>query len=371
MKKYFLCLFLLYSTITFCQETHYLEGTLGKSKIFMRIQIFKNNHETNVNAIYFYQNSLKDITLDGKLDNSNFTFYFKPGDAISEKFYLKKSSNNNFDGYWYDAKDKKLPVHLAPVNFANYKSNLKLQFKDDKLNYVKFKFLEFKKTKITTYNNKEFIWYSEKHCDSDFFRLGSNFSDKNKNLVNPVLDEIHIQKTLIQLGCSSRFEYSKGKGIETTATINFLDNNLLGFETFDSWDCGGAHPDFGSNGFLVDLNNGKQYEIDDILAFDKSVTSGDSEHNFEAFSKYRSSYFAPKLLALLTAEHHFTKPSDSDSCDYTNTEYWDFVSWSYTEKGITFTPYFPRVDRPCEEPFLVSFENLKKYKNPKFPYEFK
>jgi len=370
MKKLFFLVFLFYSLLSFCQETYYLEGTLGKSKIFMRIQVYKSDKETNLNAIYFYQNSLKDIPLDGKLDNKNFTFYFKPGDKISEKFYLKKSSNNNFDGFWYDAKAKQLSVHLAPVNFANYKSNLKLQFEDDKLDFVKSKFLEFKKIKTTTYNNKEFVWYSEKHCDSEFFRLGSNFSDKNKNVVNPVLDEIHIQKTLIQLGCSSSFEYNQGKGVESTATITFLNNNLLGFETSDSWDCGGAHPDFGSSGFLIDLNNGKEYEIDDILAFDKSVT-GDQKNNFTAFSKYRTDYFAPKLLELITSIEHFEKPATDDDCDYTNVEFWNFVSWSYTEKGITFTPYFPRYNRACEEPFLVPFEKLTKYKNPKFPYVLK
>ena len=134
------------------------------------------------------------------------------------------------------------------------------------------------------------------------------------------------------------------------------------------WDCGGAHPDFGSSGYLIDLNNGKQYGIDDILAFDKSVT-GDKENNFDAFSKYRSTYFAPKLLAVLNSQEHFEKPkNDDDHCDYTNEEYWDFPSWNYTEKGIEFTPIFYRAARSCEESFLVPFEKLKKYKNPKFPY---
>lgn len=371
MKKLFLFVSLFHSVLSFCQDqTYYLEGTLGKSKIYMSISVYKSDKETNVNATYFYQNSLKDIKLEAKLKDGNYTFYFKPGDVVSEKFYLKKSTSNNFDGFWYDAKEKQQPVHLAPINFANYKSNLKLQFEEDKLNFVKFKFLEFKKIKTTTYNNKEFVWYSEKHCDSDFFRLGNNFPEKNKATINPILEEIHAQRTLTQLGCSSSFAYSDGKGIESTATINFLNTNLIGFETFDSWYCGGAHPDFGSSGFLIDLNNGRQYEIDDIIAFDKSVTT-EKKDNFSAFSKYRNDYFAPKLLELVTSIEHFTKPESDDDCDYTNLEYWDFVSWSYTEKGITFTPYFARVSRACEEPFLVPFEKLQKYKNPKFPYDLK
>ncbi|WP_294957518.1 hypothetical protein [uncultured Flavobacterium sp.] len=369
MKKHLLCLFLFYSAISFCQnKIYYLEGTLGKSTIFMTVQVYNSDQEASLNVVYFYKNSLKDIKLEAKLKDNNYTFYFKPGDVITEKFYLKKSGNN-FDGFWYDAKDKQLAVHLEPVNFDNYKSNIKIRFDDERLNLVKYKFLEFKKQKTTLYNNKEFVWYSEKHCDSDFFRLGNNFSEKNKALINPILEEIHIQNTLSQLNCSSNFEYSNGQGIESTTTINFLNANLLGFETFNSWFCGGAHPDFGGSGYLIDLNNGKQYEIDDILAFDKSVT-GDSENNFDAFSKYRNDYFAPKLLEVITSIENFKKPDNDDDCDYTNEEYWDFPSWSYTEKGLEFTPTFYRAARNCEESFLVPFEKLKKYKNPKFPYEF-
>ncbi|MFC0779775.1 hypothetical protein [Flavobacterium sp. HJSW_4] len=372
MKKRLLYLFIFYSTISFCQEKiYYLEGTLGKSTIFMTVQVYKSDRETSLNAVYFYKNSLKDIKLEGKLkDSNNFTFYFKPGDIVSEKFYLKKSGNT-FDGFWYDAKNKQLAVTLKPVNFDNYKSNIKIRFDDERLNLVKYKFLEFKKQKTTLYNNKEFVWYSEKHCDSDFFRLGTNFSEKNKTLINPILEQIHIENTLSQLGCSSSFEYSNGQGIESNTTINYLNVNLLGFQTSDYWYCGGAHPDFGSSGYLIDLNNGKKYGIDDILAFDKSVT-GDSENNFDAYSKYRSDYFAPKLLAVINSQQHFEKPKNEDDyCDYTNEEYWDFPSWNYTEKGIEFTPIFYRAARSCEESFLVPFEKLKNYKNPKFPYEFK
>ncbi|MEG1230100.1 MAG: hypothetical protein RSD71_15520 [Flavobacterium sp.] len=369
MKKIVFILCLLYSTIIFCQDTYYLEGSIAKSKIFMKIEVYKDGKETSLNAVYFYQNSLKDIPLEAVLKNDTYTFFFKPNNVITEKFYLKKSTNNRFEGSWYNTAGKQFPVQLQPIDFSNYKFKLDRYYADEKLNLVKCKFLEFKKQKTTIYNNKEFIWYSEKHCDSDFFRLGSNFSEKNKAVINPILENIHIQTTLAQLNCSSSFEYSEGKGIEGRTTINFLNTNLLGFEMFSSYYCGGAHPDFGGSGYLIDLNNGKDYEIDDIIAFDKSVTT-EEQSNFDNYSKYRSTYFAPKLLAVLNSEFHFEKPKndDDDPCDYTNEEYWDFPSWSYTEKGIEFTPIFYRAARSCEESFLIPFEKLKKYKNPKFPY---
>jgi hypothetical protein len=365
MKKVVVFFFVFHSIIAICQDrTYYLEGTLAKSKIYMKIEIF--NSDENVNATYFYQNSLKDIKLDGKMNKNSFTFFFKPNDAILEKFYLNKSANK-FEGSWYNASGKQLPVQLQIIDFSNYKVNLDPYYADEKLNLVKCKFLEFKKQKTTFYKNKEFIWYSEKHCDSDFFRLGNNFSEKDKTLINPVLESIQIENTLAQLNCASGFEYSEGKGVEQNTTISFLNENLLGFQISRFWDCGGAHPDFGNSGYLIDLNNGKNYEIDDIIAFDKSVTT-EEQSNFSSFSKYRTTYFAPNLLAVISSIEHFVKPENDDTCDYTDTENWDFVSWNFTEKGIEFIPFFARVNRSCEEPFLVPFEKFRKYKNPKFPY---
>ncbi|TDO78002.1 hypothetical protein EV143_103243 [Flavobacterium chryseum] len=368
MKKVLVFFFVFHSIIAICQDRiYYLEGTLGKSKIYMKIEVYKDNQETSLTATYFYQNSLKDIQLKGA-KNDSYTFYFKPNDVITEKFYLKKDTKDQFQGLWYNSAGKQFPVQLQPIDFSNYKSNLDGRYADDKLNLVKCKFLEFKKQKTTSYKNKEFVWYSEKHCESDFFRLGNNFSDKNKAVINPILEKIHIENTLDQLNCTSSFEYSEGKGIEGNSTINFLNQNLLGFQISNAWDCGGAHPDFGSSSYLIDLNNGKNYEIDDILAFDKSVTT-EKGSDFSSFSKYRSTFFAPKLLAVLNSVEYFVKPKDeSDPCDYTNEEYWDFPSWNFTEQGIEFTPIFARVERSCEEPFLAPFEKLKKYKNPKFPY---
>lgn len=323
-------------------------------------------------AIYFYQNSLKDIPLEGSFKNKEFTFIVKHNDIILEKFILKKVSNINFEGTWSDAKGKSFPVKLSPIDFTNYQSDLSENYIDEKLNFVKSKFLEFKKQKTTVYKNKQIVWYTEKHCNVLFFRLGETFSEKSKKAVNPVLEKIHIENTLDQLNCSSDYNYNSGGGIGYDTELTFLNNNLLGFKIAFNFYCGGAYPDNGTTGYLIDLNTGKNYEIDNIIAFDKSVTT-EKESNFDTWVKYRKKYFAPKLYAIINSEQHFVKPKDTDedSCDMTNLGiWWGDETWIYTEKGIEFTPSFPHAMRACEETFLVSFEELRKYKNPKFPYQF-
>lgn len=361
--------FLFISCVAFSQnKTFYLEGNIGKAKIFLTIE----ENDSDVIASYFYQNSLKDILFEGTRKNTFYTFAFKDSSdkKIFEKFELTRLTNGSFKGSWINSKNKKTPITLKPIIFSNYlnSTNLDLQNKMDK---VKLNFLQFKQDSISIYKGKKFLWYSEKHCQSSFFRLGDNFSSKEINTVNPILDKIHLQNTLSQLNCSSRFEYSNGDGIEYTTSISFLNSNLLGFKVFSSWFCGGAHPDFGGDGYLIDLNNGKDYEIDEIIAFDKSVTT-EKKGGFDAYLQYRSDFFAPKLFELINESEKFKKPKNEDEgCDYTEIEIWDFVSWNYTEKGIEFTPHFPRVIRSCEESFLIPFSKLEKFKAPDFKYPFK
>ncbi|WP_232727113.1 hypothetical protein [Flavobacterium sp. 1] len=338
----------------------------------MSINVFGSAaEEPNTNAIYFYQNSLKDINLEGTKKNNVFTLVFKHQDTIHEKFVITKVDNTNFEGTWSNAQGKSFPVKLSPIDFSNYKSTLpKDYYEDEELNLIKLKFLEFKKQKVTIYKNKEIIWYTEKHCDAPFFRLGDTFSEKSKNSVNPVLEKTHIKNTIRQLNCSSDWYYNTGGNISFDTDFTFLNNNLLGFKISSDWYCGGAYPDNGTKGYLIDLNTGKNYEIDNIIAFDKSVTT-EKESNFDSWVKYRQKYFAPKLYAIINNEQHFIKPKDTDedSCDMTNLDiWWGDETWIYTEKGIEFTPSFPHVSRACTESFLVTFEKLKRYKNPKFRY---
>jgi hypothetical protein len=201
--------------------------------------------------------------------------------------------------------------------------------------------------------------------------LGDGFPEEVKNIINPVLNKFQCDNVLNQLGCSSGFEYSKGKNIEYKIDINFINDNLLGFNTFSSWYCGGTHPDFGGQGTLLDLKSGEEYTIDDILAFDKSVTVENSS-NFTKFSSYRALFFAPKLYQIINKTEFFQKPDsdEGDVCDYTSLEIWNFPSWNFTEDGIEFTPIFDRAMRSCEASFLVKFEDLKKYKKDSFPYNF-
>ena len=375
MQNIFYSILLLFTLHSYGGKKYLLEGTLGKATIYM---FFEDDSTPTENTIYdvryFYKNSLKDIVLSGGKTGNKYIFKFESNDKINEKFELSLTQNSNFNGFWTDAKGLKLPVSLKPFDKSSFllkekKNDFLKQFKEDTFDFLKVSLIQFKSDSISIYKGKTIEWFSEKHCNAPYFRLGKGFSDGIKNKINPILNKYHYQNVLAQLSCSSSFDYNNGNGIEYSIYIHYLDENLIGYYDFSAYDCGGAHPDFGGQGILLDLKSGKSYGIDDILAFDKSV-GANQETNFDAFSKYRSNYFAPKIFALVNKTQHFKKPSnEDDGCDYTDLEYWDFPSWSFTEKGIEFTPIFFRAARSCEEPFLVSFSDLRKFKNTKFPHK--
>ncbi|MCG2610864.1 hypothetical protein LZZ90_05040 [Flavobacterium sp. SM15] len=372
LKKTLFLLCFLYSCLIFGQNNYYLEGKLGKSSIYLSIEVY-DSEENSVNARYFYQNSLKDIVLEGTRVKGKFILFFKDysTDKIIEKFELTSLQNKTFKGFWSNATGKKTAIELQPIDFSKIKANPIVKTEDSPMNKVKLQFLNFKKDSASVHFGKKIDWYSEKHCKMSFFRLSDNFSLTTRKKINPMLNTIQVEEVLSQLECSTRFAYSEGSGIDYSVKIGFLNKDLLGFEMFRAWDCGGAHPDFGGQGYLIDLNTGKNFDLDQIIAFDKSVTS-DKDNNFSAYSEYRTKYFAPKLFELINESQHFKKPenSEEDGCDYTDLEIWNFVSWNFTKDGIEFTPYFYRAARNCEEPFLIPFDSLKKYKNPTFPYTF-
>ncbi|MFT3793546.1 hypothetical protein [Flavobacterium sp.] len=364
------------------QKRYALEGKLGKQDIFMFFSDYTGTEYASddkriLDVRYFYKNSLKDIVLEGRREKNGFTFFFEDHDTIFEQFTLTEKADLSLVGTWKGKNGKSLAVSLHPTSYSylSEKYNWLDYDKDDQpFDLAKAELLSFRKDSTSTFKGQKIDWYTETHCAAPMFRLVDGFPKKERDIVNQKLQRIHYQLAINQLGCASRYDYSDGKGMEISIEMGYLDQNLLGFEINCFYYCGGAHPDVWHAGNLIDMHNGYEYGLDEILEFDPSAQqiAGNDERRWE----YRENYFAPKLYALLNQEYHFKKPAispegqEQDPCDYTELEYWESVSWAFTTKGINFTPYFYRLARNCEEPFLVPFELLRAYRNPSFPYRF-
>lgn len=360
-------------------EDYIFNGKIGdKYNIYLSLEEYDDNE---ISALYFYTSSLIDIPLSGIIKDNQYILYFDKSyddeNTFKEKFILDKTSNGDFTGIWINEEGKELTVVLTPTDFNSienpyeYLDCIKELKEDNSIDYIRTIYIFFTKDAESEYKGKSFVWLNEAHCSSPLFRLGNGFNKRTQKLINNKLEEVHILNTLWQLSCVTNWSYGTGTNIDYSVEIEYLTSDLLGFSIAESWYCGGAYPDWGTEAYLFDLNTAKSYDIDEIIAFDKSVVTY-SDDDFDSFSEYRSNFFAPKLTEIIADIYAETLNNDYEDypCEYKENYVWTFPSWRFTEEGIVFTPSFPHVIAVCRIDFLIPFDKLKEYKHPDFSYSF-
>lgn len=127
-----------------------------------------------------------------------------------------------------------------------------------------------------------------------------------------------------------------------------LSADVVSLSIFTSYDCGGAHPDFGDAPLTLDVRSGKPLGLEDLLwvgdgpAFHYRETRehkpDEDSVNFDVFSQYRNRYFAPWLVEQWRriVPEMLPEPADDFECTYADPDMWDFPSWYLNEDGIVF-----------------------------------
>jgi len=329
-------------------------GKLGN----LDIHILLSDYGDTCNMRYYYDSQLMDIEM-GECDVSEnrYKIDLDHQEGKEEEHFILTKIGDKLTGSWHQNSKDSLQVSLkiAPHCYTKYREN----------------HLAFKQSKIEkSIDKKQIIWMEETHSDVEYPRVKSDTNKYQK--LNQRLEEEQKMLAINYLTCASPYTY--GSGMEnSSSTVEFLSDNFISIKSFQSYYCGGAHPDFGSHGNLIALKSGKRYEIDEILAFDVTppkYTWGDSDEAFSAHAKYRNEHFAPmiKKLVFQSQGWDLNEKFDADDCDYADEEVWDFPSWHATKEGLAITPIFARAMRCCEEPFVIPYNLLEKYKNPNFPY---
>ena len=359
-------------------QTNIWHGHIGKSEIYFYLPCDVTKKIAKENSCgygtYFYRKSLQDIKLEEALPATKkykFNLQVKHSledNAEAEELFELNYKNGQLIGYWRQ-KGKVLAVKLKPFN-SDKKDDEEERFRE-----VRSSFLKFKRGKVQKFSRlkKELVWIEEEHTKSTMFRLGNGFSSRIRNKLNPLLDKSQEQNALFELTCTSRWAY--GSGVESLVNeVTYLSKDLLGYSTFSSYFCGGAHPDFGTTHYLVDLHTGKYYTLDDIVKFQQNVPK-DTDNNWEERNKYNE-LVARKLRELaFKAEGMELKENqklEEDSYDPYQLSHWEYMDWSYEKDGIRFFLDFCSAARCYRgDSYLIPFKLLESYKNPDFPYAFK
>jgi hypothetical protein len=360
------CFFLF--LITTAQTTTLFKGTIGTYPVVLQL----TTYDTSASATYFYENQKKNIELNGSIQKDGtiivacYDNYDEQLENKSERLELKLQ-NNRCIGRWKTA-NKTLPVNLSIIALNKLKTPIDRYVsiqeikKETPIDYLRMAGLRF--IKDSTIKEKDYWldWYHEKYSGIHLFRLRKQKMTNALAKVNEELEAIQLLQSNYSLTCTSCY-----RGTEFDQHIDevFLDSNFLSINLFTSYDCGGAHPDFGSSGYTFNLNTGTSLELDDLLWFGKNeIPKKDSDEWYD----YRSSVFAPALVTLLSQlyPNEMQKPSGEEACDYSDPEVWNFINWYFTDKGLYVGGYFSRAARVCDEPewSIIPYNVVRKYMNP-------
>jgi hypothetical protein len=365
MKRFFVsCLAVCFAQFIYGQDQKILlSGKIDKFPIIMELSIY----DTNYSARYFYFNQKKDINLDGSIDdkgNIRIAFTKLAEDDPTEWFELKKTVDG-YSGNWHTPK-KNLPVFLAQTSVEKYNNpygylpGLKKLKKESPYEYVKTASFSFIKTRDSREGMAEFEWYREKYSGIELPRVKNGYSPQALKKMNDALLEKHLLESQDYLSCMSEPSHEYNLEIPTV----FTHKNVVSIEIFTSYSCGGAHPDFGSEGLSFDGATGNLLKLDDVISFSKTQPPPAGS---DAWDAYREEVFAPAIVELFKKIYpKEMKASQDDGCDYSDEYVWHFPSWHFTEKGLYLGAIFGRAARNCDDPewSIIPYKQLKTLLNP-------
>jgi hypothetical protein len=332
----------------------------------MEIEIY----DSACNVKYFYTNQLKDISLEGTIDSKGkikVTTNDREDDTINrEQFELTKTFSG-YSGIWI-SDNKRLKVNLKETGIEKYKNQhehlpkIKELRGTDTYNFIKTASFDFTLDSTTTNGNIQLSWYHEKYSGIIFPRIKNGYSIQVLEKINSILLEKHLQESMYSLECSSKHDGE----YYLTAEYIFSNKDLLSMNISVGYYCGGAHPDFGSEGLNFDTQTGELLELDNIFWFTNTKPPQEGSSNW---SDYRDT-FSTKVVEIFKKIYpEQMKPVDEnsdDNCDYLDEYVWRFPNWYFTDKGLYLGAVFARVARACDSPewSIIPYKLLKKYLDP-------
>ena len=367
MKKTIIIVALLLTSLM--ANESYWQGTIGKSKIYLKIDcnLDKKSDEQNSCSFarYFYESQLQDIVIHNveRFINDAYKLQVVHNDKVVEKFLLKYRKGR-LKGTW-TSKGKSLKVVLKKLELNN---------KYNAFETCRTKFLKFKRKRVEKLkaSKRELVWIDEVHSGISLFRLGNGFSSKVRNRLNSLLDKMQKEESSSTLSCvsdgyGSEDNYSEYQVVYISSDILTMSHSAGGY-------CyGNAHPSFGTSFDVFDLHTGKKYELEDIIVFAKNVPKHSKGYS-EEWRHYQDTIRAKKLreLAFKSAGIELKASSSNEGgYDPYDLDHWDFTHWAYEAKGIEVFLHFCEANRCYRgDSYLIPFKLLKPYKNKSFPYEF-
>ncbi|WP_408950827.1 hypothetical protein [Lysobacter sp. Hz 25] len=327
------------------------QGSIGGLPVVVSL-----DGDTDIDGQYFYRKHLLDQRLQGRRDDDahlHLRVETRDGE-VTERWELWPKGRDLL-GQWQGGKGKKLPIQLHKVDIAALRAGADgARYRrgvDDGYEALRIGALELKSGKRETFAGHRLQWWVEPRSGIDLFQVESGYDVATLARINAVLRERQWKSVASYFQCKS-FEMGE---YEQTTIPRYMDERVLSVSLFTSYDCGGAHPDFGDSPLNLDVRSGRELELEDVLWLGKGRPprpNDDDRAEYQRWSGYRDDTLAPWLVATLSKLYpaEMAAPKADQGCDYRELSDWNLPSWHLRPEGLYVGPIFARVGRACEYP---------------------
>ena len=331
MKTILLSIFLISVTIGFSQGPDKaiswykcMKGTIGKYPITMHLHKWENNY----GGYYYYERSQEPIPLSG-IDSSNkkvglSTDLSGPNEVT--EYFTGKWNGNKFEGTWKAGKSGPLNFSLSPSTdstlsdfiFVYTKGNLKLRpklKKSPKASFFAASIWPYSENDVGVFLKKQLLDISGGKTSME---IGKLLLDQKKIFFDQYKEDFKdaTEKDISEYGLSYNYDE------QSNVFVAFSSSRLLSISADGYSYTGGAHGNYGTTFYVLDLRNKKRLSLNDVLKIEDSVTL-----NVLLEEKFRKQYgIKPSEKLSETLFEDYIKANDN---------------FFITEKGIGFNynPY--------------------------------
>ncbi|WP_412465473.1 RsiV family protein [Pedobacter sp. KLB.chiD] len=264
-----------------------LEGTIAGKKVVMHLQRVDDD---DVSGTYYDDGSWLNVSADTLIGQDSiiltaYSFYESYFNRNSKSPLLKlKWNGNGFDGVWESGdKTKKYPVALTekypegsyPFVAGMYKDSVKA-FADrakSPVAEISFEYLESKNSdengKWLDSELKKIFGLAQVERSTGFKNIAATYFSDYKT------DVAEQQKN----GRGNEFEAWMNYTNNSQQSVNYNDNGYVVIDFLADAYTGGAHGNYSSTMFCLDVQNKKQLVLNDIIKIDSNTLSGILERN--------------------------------------------------------------------------------------------
>ncbi|MCW3480293.1 hypothetical protein OL229_12125 [Neisseriaceae bacterium JH1-16] len=333
-----------------------LQGQIGSAAVVMELNVGKDG---KAQGRYFYRKYHRDIALDGARnpDGSVALGENLGYDESRTDLVLRPDGKGGWKGQWQGKKGAAQPISLGPLAPATLPASdvaslAKLR-QQQPYEFARLTDLTLRQAREQHFGRYTLRWWQEPVSKVSFFRVVDGYPAPVQERVNRVLESRQWEEVNGYFACALGGAHRGGFDYEQTVTPRLLTDRVLSASVFTSYDCGGAHPDFGDSPINLDVQNGRDLQLEDVLWLGQGKPNipRDADgypQNYDYQNKVLGPWLSKTLQQLYPKQ---MAPQDKDDgCDYRDSGLWALPSWYLLPRGLYVGPSFPRVARACEYP---------------------